>query len=112
MSKSQVDAIGQGRVWSGVQAKENGLVDELGGLDTALKEAAKLAKIKTYKTKDYPEFDKTFEEMLGGFGLAKAKEDILKAELSEAEYKIYQTYRQLTKQKGIQLRLPYEIKFN
>lgn len=112
MSKSQVDAIGQGRVWSGVQAKENGLVDELGGLDTALKEAAKLAKIKTYKTKDYPEFDKTFEEMLGGFGLVKAKEDILKAELSEAEYKIYQTYRQLTKQKGIQLRLPYEIKFN
>ena len=39
MSKQEVDKIGQGRVWTGDQAKERGLVDELGGLRQALREA-------------------------------------------------------------------------
>ena len=112
MSKTAVDAIGQGRVWSGVQAKENGLVDALGGMPLALKEAAKLAKISEYKVRNYPEFDKTIEDMFGAFGVAKAKEDLLRSELGEQEYQVYQNYRKLTKQKGIQLRLPYEVKFN
>jgi protease-4 len=45
MSKEDVNMIGRGRVWTGRQAKENGLVDELGGLDTALALAKKLAAI-------------------------------------------------------------------
>jgi ClpP class serine protease len=39
----QVDAIGRGRVFTGAQALDNGLVDVLGGFDTALDEAKKLA---------------------------------------------------------------------
>jgi protease-4 len=41
----QVDAIGGGRVWTGLQAKENGLVDQLGGLDAALTKARELANL-------------------------------------------------------------------
>lgn len=41
----QVDAIGQGRVWAGGTARQNGLVDRMGDLDDALAEAAKLAKL-------------------------------------------------------------------
>ena len=41
----QVDAIGQGRVWAGGTARQLGLVDRLGGLDDALAEAARLAKL-------------------------------------------------------------------
>lgn len=45
MEKEKVDSIGQGRVWTGGQAKENGLVDEFGGLETAIDVAKSLAKL-------------------------------------------------------------------
>ncbi len=45
MDKQAVDSIGQGQVWSGVDALENGLVDDLGGLDDAIKVAAELAEL-------------------------------------------------------------------
>ncbi|MBC8171241.1 MAG: S49 family peptidase, partial [Anaerolineae bacterium] len=45
LTVEQVDAIGGGRVWTGLQAKANGLVDELGGLDVALKQARERAKL-------------------------------------------------------------------
>src|SRR5207302_9355023 len=43
--KTYIDSIGQGRVWTGSQGKEKGLVDEYGGLDKALEIAKQLAKI-------------------------------------------------------------------
>jgi protease-4 len=56
-----IDAIAQGRVWTGRQALERGLVDRLGGLDDAVAEAAALARL----GKDYPV---RYEEApLGGF---------------------------------------------
>jgi len=54
-TKAEIDSIGQGRVWSGNQALSNGLVDELGGIDTAVKAAAKLAGIENYSIGEYPE---------------------------------------------------------
>ncbi len=48
-TKEQIDAIGQGRVWSGTQAKERGLVDEIGGLTDAIADAAKRANLSDYK---------------------------------------------------------------
>lgn len=50
MTLEQVDAIAQGRVWSGAKAKELGLVDELGGLNDAINEAATLAKLTDFDT--------------------------------------------------------------
>ncbi|QKD83323.1 signal peptide peptidase SppA [Thermoleptolyngbya sichuanensis A183] len=54
LSREQVNQVGQGRVWSGVAAKEVGLVDELGGLQAALKEAAAEAKLETWSVEEYP----------------------------------------------------------
>ncbi|GAB4150168.1 MAG: signal peptide peptidase SppA [Cyanobacteria bacterium J069] len=54
LSREQVNEVGQGRVWSGVAAKNVGLVDELGGLQAALKEAAAQAKLKTWSVEEYP----------------------------------------------------------
>jgi protease-4 len=45
MNKEQVDAIGKGRVWTGSQGKEIGLVDEIGGLSKAIQLAKELAGI-------------------------------------------------------------------
>ena len=65
MSKEAVHEIAQGRVWSGVEAKEIGLVDHLGGMETALDRAAALAEIEEYKITTYPKYDDDLESMLG-----------------------------------------------
>ncbi|MEY2925112.1 MAG: signal peptide peptidase SppA [Bacteroidota bacterium] len=54
MTKEQVNEIAQGRVWTGIMAKEVGLVDELGGLEKAIEIAAKEANLEEYKLKEYP----------------------------------------------------------
>ncbi len=64
MSKEAVHEIAQGRVWSGIEAKEIGLVDHLGGLETALDRAAALAEIDDYKTTIYPKYDDDIESLL------------------------------------------------
>ena len=53
-SKEEIDAIAQGRVWTGNQALQLGLVDELGGIETAIKKAAALAEIEEYAINEYP----------------------------------------------------------
>lgn len=56
-SRAEVDSIGQGRVWCGTDALEIGLVDTLGGLQDAIKYAAKLAKVQNPKILELPRFD-------------------------------------------------------
>ena len=63
ISKDSVDAIGQGRVWTGEQALRIGLVDQLGNLDDAVAEAAKLAKLEKYSTDAYPAAPNFFDQL-------------------------------------------------
>ena len=53
----------KGRVWTGLQAKENGLIDELGGLGLALETAAGLAGIDEYNVTSYPKIEADFEDI-------------------------------------------------
>ncbi len=110
MTFEQVDAIGQGRVWSGQDAKNIGLVDAIGGLDEAIQEAAKLGKTTKYRLQDYPEFDKSFDDLLENFGLAQTKEKLLKEELGNENYIILQKLKQISSQKRIQARMSFDIK--
>jgi len=112
MTFAQVDSIAQGRVWSGEQALKVGLVDKIGGLDDALKEAAKLAKIKDYNTQNFPEFEKDINDILEHFPFAKSKESFIKEELGEETYRIMEQIKKIQSQKGIQAMMPYEIKIN
>jgi protease-4 len=109
MTVEQVDEIAQGRVWSGVQAKEKGLVDELGSLKDAVIEAAGLAGITDYRIRNYPSYKVDFEERFSGFPFASTKEELLIEEFGEANYKLYQTIKQFSKVSGIQARLPYVL---
>jgi protease-4 len=108
----QVDAIGQGRVWSGQDALKIGLVDKIGGMDEAIKEAARLGKTTKYRTQDFPEFEKDFSDILAKFGLAQSKESMIKEEIGEQNYEILQHIKQMTTQKGVQARMAYELKIN
>jgi protease-4 len=109
MTITQVDAIAQGRVWTGSDALKLGLVDKIGGLDDAIKEAARLSKINNYNTKNYPEFEKNFEEFLENFPFAKSKEHWIKEEIGEENYKIMEQIKRIQNYKGIQARMPFEI---
>ncbi|RYZ73171.1 MAG: signal peptide peptidase SppA, partial [Proteobacteria bacterium] len=53
--REDLESIAEGRVWSGTRAKEIGLVDEIGGLESAVKKAAEFANVKDYKIVMYPQ---------------------------------------------------------
>jgi len=108
MSKSQIDEIGQGRVWTGEQAIKIGLVDELGGIDKAIEVAADLADISDYSivgvsgSRDF--FQDFLEKQLNEIKISLVK-DVLGNDL---EY--IQNLNHIRNTSGVQARLPYDIK--
>lgn len=115
MTTEQVDAIAQGRVWTGVDAQKLGLVDEIGGLDAAIKYAAKLGKTNSYRTENFPEYEKSFEDLLANFtGMAmfKTKEQLLKEQLGEEGFQMLEQIKRVKSRKGIQAMMPYEIEIH
>lgn len=109
MKFEAVDSIAQGRVWTGTDALKIGLVDKIGGMNDALKEAAKLANIKEYKTADFPSYEKKFGDLFGGMPFMKSKESFIKEEVGEENYQMIEQIRRMSAQKGMQALLPYEI---
>ena len=109
MTVAQVDSIGQGRVWSGSQALKIGLVDKIGGLDDAIKEAASIAKTKTYSTQNFPEYEKDMNDIFKNFPFAKSKESFIKEELGEETYRLMEQIKKVQARKGVQAMMPFEI---
>ena len=107
MTKAQVDSIGQGRVWSGLDALQIGLVDEIGDLQDAINEAVKLAGIEDYQEVAYPrKKDSPFEFMLNVETDATAK--VLQDNLG-TWYSTYTSFKKLTSKKQALAQMPYEI---
>lgn len=109
MTFAQVDAIAQGRVWTGSDALKLGLIDTIGGLEDAINEAARLSNTNNYTTKNYPEFKKDFDEFLENFPFAKTKERWITEEIGEENYKVLEQIKRVQSYKGIQARMPFEI---
>ena len=102
--------IASGRVWIGTQAKENGLVDVLGGFNDAVAIAAKKAGVeKDYKLRFYPHQKSFFAQWLQDME-DNARTKILEHELGDS----YQTFQQVKKVKdyaGVQARLPFSLEW-
>jgi protease IV len=81
-TKVEIDSIAQGRVWTGEQAMKIGLVDQLGGLNDAIKEAAKEAKLDEYSEVYESSDKKLFENFLSG-EMDKIKSEFLDNELGK-----------------------------
>jgi len=111
MTKNQVNEIAQGRIWSGIDAKRLGLVDEIGGLEDAIAYAAKLGETKNYSIQNFPVFKKTLEEYFTSnspFPI-KSSQTLLKEEIGEESYQIIQQIRTMNSRKGLLTMMPYQI---
>lgn len=110
MSKEAVDAIGQGRVWTGTDALELGLVDVLGGLEDAIEIAANMADLENYRISSLPEqldpMQELIKEITGG-----AKAAIMEDELGES-YKFYKELQHILEMDKLQTRMPLYFEIN
>jgi protease-4 len=108
IEKSQVDSIGQGRVWSGTDALSIRLIDEFGGLQDAISKAAELASVTEYNLISLPvqkdPFEQIIDELMGNVSAGR-----MEKELGEY-YSSYQYLKQIKEARGIQARLPFDIK--
>ncbi len=108
ISKEAVDEIGQGRVWSAVDAKRIGLVDEFGGVSEAIRIAADKAGLTDYGIEELPKQVGTLEALLSGLTEEVSSRSIRK-ELGE-QYKYYKLLKDVMNMtQGVQARLPYSI---
>lgn len=110
-TKAYIDSIGQGRVWTGEQALKIGLVDRLGNIDDAVKCAAKMAHVKSYRLVSYPE-QKSFLNKLGLTTSTELKTYLVKSELGP-NYKLYQKLQSVTQMaRAPQARMLYDVEVN
>ena len=103
MTQTAVDSIGQGRIWSGIDAKAIGLVDEMGGLTKALETAAELAKLKDYRLVSLPEQKEWFEELIDQLTGNEPSTRI--REFLGEDYTFYQYLKEIREMKGVQARI-------
>lgn len=107
-----VEEIAQGRVWTGSRAVQIGLVDRIASLKDAVKSAATLAKISTYKIKEYPEQVGWFEKIKQSFN-PKISMKTIKEQIGEEAFNTYIQIQHVKKMVGkTQMKLPFtfEIK--
>lgn len=111
LSPEQVDSIAQGRVWLGQDALSVGLIDRIGGLEDAIRSAAKLADISDYSVVTYPEPVDRFQMMLSRFkGAPLARtEQALEAVAGPAGNQLMQKFRKwYTRNHKAQMALPFD----
>ena len=107
IAKDSLNLIAQGRVWTGNQALKIGLVDGIGGISKAIKEAAVLANLKDFSTRDYPRKVDFFETILN-----TSKEELTAQAVKEylgTDYNLIKTMKQINSRDYIQAVIPYNI---
>ena len=105
-SVAYIDSIAQGRVWTGADAIKVGLVDKIGTLNDALASAAKMAKLKGYSIKSYPESRSFIEEFFEGYK-NEVKTKVIQQEIGIEQWQVLQQLKSIKQIMGQpQARLP------
>jgi protease-4 len=107
MTIEEVDALAGGRVWSGVNAMENGLIDVYGGLEKSIEIAAEMADLENYRITSLPYLDDPFTMLMKEL-TGEAKMRMFKKELG-ASFELYNKAEEIGKMKGLQAIMPYSI---
>ncbi|HUS86165.1 MAG TPA: signal peptide peptidase SppA [Bacteroidales bacterium] len=105
IEKSEVDKMGEGQVYSGMEALEKGLIDKTGGLTEALSEAASLASIGNYTIAELPVIEDAYTRLMRSLG-GDLKMRLVKNELGES-IRYYSDLLELKSMSGAQARLPW-----
>ena len=108
MSVDAIKAIAEGRVWTGEDALEIGLVDEIGGLQRAVEIAAKCAGLSTYRVAEYPAKKDFVTKMLESMNTEALADKIARAKFGE-QYDMLKRIREATEVQGLQAVMPYVI---
>lgn len=104
-----VDSIAQGRVWTGTRGMSVGLVDEIGTLSDAIKAAASMAKITTYRLKEYPEKKNILEQLFNNYKRTVSMR-LIESELGADQLRMMQQVKKVKAMVGVpQTALPYTI---
>ncbi len=109
LDSALVDSIGQGRVWTGKRAITIGLVDRYGGIEDAVRAAAAMAGLSTYKVAAYPEKPTWIEKLLGKKE-PMSYTKLMKEELGEENYNLYVEMKRVSEMTGkVQARMPFRF---
>ncbi|MET3530283.1 protease-4 [Chryseobacterium flavum] len=108
----QIDNVGGGRVWSGVRAKEIGLVDQLGTINDAVKFAAQKAGLKSYHVDSYPKRMSPFEQLFNDLNEEDVSARIIKNKIGKANYEILEQITDKKLQSDIKMTMPYQIRID
>ena len=108
MTKEAIEKVGEGRVWTGEMAKELGLVDVLGGIDTALEIAVRKTGIEGYTVVSYPAKQDLLSSLLDTKPTNYVESQILKSKLGEY-YQQFGMLKNLKERSMIQARIPFEL---
>jgi len=113
LSKQNVAQIAQGRVWSGLEAKKLGLVDQIGGIQDAITAAAKIAKLEKWEIDEYPKNrsleERILEKIIGVKETTPNRPDMITAEWEKFQKEI-QVFTFLNDPKGVYARLPFNFR--
>lgn len=109
LSVESVEKIAQGRVWLATDALNIKLVDQLGGIDDAVKKAAELAKLKDYYTSDYPAAASWMDNLLNSMSSSGTYLDEQLRQTLGDFYQPFTMLRSIDKREAIQARIPYAI---
>ena len=103
-----VDSIAQGHVYSGIQAKELGLVDAMGSLDDAIAMAAKKANLTTYGLRIMPEFSNNIFKAFNRMNMMKSEAEIAQ-QLGPENYAIIKKAASMKDMQGIMMYYPFDV---
>ncbi len=106
LSTAQVEQVAQGHVFTGEAAKQLKLIDQLGGIDTAVAKAAQLAKLSEYHTHTYPAPTDWFEQLFNTFGGGNYLDGKMRAALGDY-YEPVILLKQMNQLDALQARLPF-----
>lgn len=114
MTRDEVHAVAQGRVWTGSKAIEIGLVDVIGGIDDAIRLAGEMAGIEEYKIKDYPTIKETFiDQVAKGIAESNNVQASLGIDIDQSDIEMIRQYKEaknLLLDRTPQARLPFILK--
>lgn len=111
MKQDDIKKIAEGRVWTGLHAKQIGLVDQLGGIDDAISIASKRAKVDEYTVLEYPGKSSIFDNLLKQASGSSYADGKMQQALGEY-YNIFTDLSNIGNKCGVQASLPYYLMFN